>query len=144
MRGADYSEPLGIERVSISQAVQISGLKMRTLQNLAAQGLIPGAAAGRPLDLRYCPAAAMGAANTGKHTAMPKNISIRNGVYWGRFQVAGRIYRKSLHVRVEPKRRAEARAIQALERLRLEIEEQIHHGIAPPEFGKMLSSRGMM
>lgn len=74
----------------------------------------------------------MGAANTGKHTAMPKNISIRNGVYWGRFQVAGRIYRKSLHVRVEPKRRAEARAIQALERLRLEIEEQIHHGIAPP------------
>jgi hypothetical protein len=86
----------------------------------------------------------MGAANTGKHTAMPKNISIRNGVYWGRFQVAGRIYRKSLHVRVEPKRRAEARAIQALERLRLEIEEQIHHGIAPPEFGKMLSSRGMM
>lgn len=44
MRGADYSEPLGIERVSISQAVQISGLKMRTLQNLAAQGAIPGAA----------------------------------------------------------------------------------------------------
>jgi hypothetical protein len=32
MRGADYNEPLGIERVSISQAVQISGLKMRTLQ----------------------------------------------------------------------------------------------------------------
>lgn len=44
MRGADYNEPLGIERVSISQAVQISGLKMRTLQNLAAQGVIPGAA----------------------------------------------------------------------------------------------------
>ena len=44
MRGADYNEPLGIERVSISQAVQISGLKMRTLQNLAAQGAIPGAA----------------------------------------------------------------------------------------------------
>lgn len=33
-----------IERVSIADAVQISGLKMRTLQNLAAQGAIPGAA----------------------------------------------------------------------------------------------------
>ncbi|KUR70032.1 hypothetical protein AQZ52_14210 [Novosphingobium fuchskuhlense] len=64
---------------------------------------------------------------------MPKNISIRNGVYWGRFQVAGRTYRKSLHVRVEPAKRAEAKAIRALERVRQEIEEQIHHGIAPPK-----------
>lgn len=75
----------------------------------------------------------MGAANTGKHTAMPKNIFIRNGVYWGRFQVAGREYRKSLHVRVEPARRAEAKAAQALERIRAQIEDEIRHGITPPK-----------
>ena len=33
-----------LERVSIADAMRISGLKMRTLQNLAAQGAIPGAA----------------------------------------------------------------------------------------------------
>ena len=33
-----------VERVSIEDAMRISGLKMRTLQNLAAQGAIPGAA----------------------------------------------------------------------------------------------------
>jgi integrase/recombinase XerD len=75
----------------------------------------------------------MGAANTGKHTAMPKNIFARNGVYWGRFQVAGREYRKSLHVRVEPARRAEAKAVQALERIRAQIEDEIRHGITPPK-----------
>ena len=64
---------------------------------------------------------------------MPKNISVRNGVYWGRFQVAGRTYRKSLHVRVEPAKRAEAKAIRALDLIRQEIEEQIHHGITPPK-----------
>ncbi|MDE2560862.1 MAG: site-specific integrase [Sphingomonadales bacterium] len=64
---------------------------------------------------------------------MPKNIFVRNGVYWGRFQVAGCEYRKSLHVRVEPAKRAEAKAIRALERVRQEIEDQIHHAIAPPK-----------
>jgi len=63
---------------------------------------------------------------------MPKNIIVRNGVYWGRFQVAGREYRKSLHVRVEPAKRAEGKAIRALERLKAEIEDEIRHGIAPP------------
>jgi integrase/recombinase XerD len=75
----------------------------------------------------------MGAANTGKITAMPKNIFVRNGVYWGRFQVAGREYRKSLYVRVEPARRAEAKAVQALERIRAQIEDEIRHGITPPK-----------
>lgn len=64
---------------------------------------------------------------------MPKNIIIRNGVYWGRFQVCGREYRKSLHVRVEPGRRAEGKAIRALERLKGEIEDEIRHSIAPPK-----------
>ena len=64
---------------------------------------------------------------------MPKNIYIRNGVYWGRIQVAGREYRKSLHVRVEPAKRAEAKAIQSLERVRREIEDQIRHAISPPK-----------
>jgi integrase/recombinase XerD len=64
---------------------------------------------------------------------MPKNIYIRNGVYWGRLQVAGREYRKSLHVRVEPAKRAEAKAIQALERIRVEIEDEIRHAITPPK-----------
>lgn len=64
---------------------------------------------------------------------MPKNIFVRNGVYWGRFQAAGREYRKSLHVRVEPAKRAEAKAIRALERIRQEIEDQIHHDISPPK-----------
>jgi integrase/recombinase XerD len=78
----------------------------------------------------------MGAANTGKQTAMPKNIFIRNGVYWGRFQVAGREYRKSLHVRVEPTR-GEAKAAQALERIRPD-RGQIRHGISPPKLWKKL------
>ena len=64
---------------------------------------------------------------------MPKNIYIRNGVYWGRFEVAGREYRKSLHVRVEPAKRAEAKAVQSLDRVRLEIEDQIRHAITPPK-----------
>lgn len=64
---------------------------------------------------------------------MPKNIYIRNGVYWGRLQIAGREYRKSLHVRVEPAKRAEAKAIQALERIRTEIEDEIRHAITPPK-----------
>jgi hypothetical protein len=38
---ADHFE---LERVCIADAVRISGLKLRTLQNLAAQGAIPGAA----------------------------------------------------------------------------------------------------
>ena len=63
---------------------------------------------------------------------MPKNIIIRNGVYWGRFEVAGREYRKSLHVRVEPAKRAEVKALRALERFKAEIEDEIRHGIAPP------------
>ena len=44
MQSASYLATFPIERVSISEAVRISGLKMRTLQNLAAQGAIPGAA----------------------------------------------------------------------------------------------------
>jgi integrase/recombinase XerD len=63
---------------------------------------------------------------------MPKNIIIRKGTYWGRFQVLGREYRRSLHVRVEPARRAEGKAIRALERMKGEIEDEIRHGIAPP------------
>ena len=63
---------------------------------------------------------------------MPKNITVRNGVYWGRFQVAGRIYRKSLQVRVEPAKRAEGKAVRALERLKSEIEDEIRNGITPP------------
>jgi hypothetical protein len=39
-----YPTTFEIERVSISEAVRISGLKMRTLQNLATQGAIPVAA----------------------------------------------------------------------------------------------------
>ncbi len=63
---------------------------------------------------------------------MPKNIYDRNGVYWARFKIAGRTYRKSLHVRVEPARRAEPKAIKALHRLRLQIEDEVRHGIMPP------------
>jgi hypothetical protein len=44
VRSASNLATFQIERVSISEAVRISGLKMRTLQNLAAQGVIPGAA----------------------------------------------------------------------------------------------------
>ncbi|HEX7852827.1 MAG TPA: site-specific integrase [Sphingobium sp.] len=63
---------------------------------------------------------------------MPKNLYVRNDVYWARFKIAGRSYRKSLHVRVEPAKRAEAKAVRALERLRSQIEDEVRHGIAPP------------
>jgi hypothetical protein len=109
---------------------------MRTLQNLAAQGAIPGAAkpAGRwTFDIAQL---RQWARQTPENTLPCRKHLYRNGVYWGRFQVAGREYRKSLHVRVEPARRAEAKAVQALERIRAQIEERSAMGLRRPNYGK--------
>ena len=70
--------------------------------------------------------------NSGTHI-MAKNIYIRGDTYWARFKVAGRTYRQSLHVRVEPAKRAEAKAVRALEKLKSRIEDEVRHGITPPK-----------
>lgn len=89
--------------------------------------------AGWPLDLRHRPIEEMGAADAWKARKMAKNIYIRGDTYHARFQVAGRTYRKSLHVRVEPAKRAEAKAVRALEKLKSQIEDEVRHGITPPK-----------
>ena len=63
---------------------------------------------------------------------MPKNIYQRNDIYWARFKIAGRTYRQSLYVRVEPAKRAETKAVRALERLRSQVEDEVRHGIVAP------------
>jgi integrase/recombinase XerD len=75
----------------------------------------------------------MGAADARKARKMAKNIYIRGDTYHARFQVAGRTYRQSLHVRVEPAKRAEAKAVRALEKLKRQIEDEVRHGITPPK-----------
>lgn len=64
---------------------------------------------------------------------MAKNIYIRGDTYYARFQIAGQPYRQSLHVRVEPAKRSEAKAIRALEKLKAQKEDEVRHGITPPK-----------
>lgn len=57
---------------------------------------------------------------------MPKNLYLRDGIYWARFKVRGEEYRKSLRTRSE--RVAEKR----LKALKEEIEDEAVYGIAGP------------
>lgn len=57
---------------------------------------------------------------------MPKNLYLREGVYWARFKVGGQEYRQSLRTR------AERVAVKRLAALREQVEDQTVYGIAGP------------
>ena len=57
---------------------------------------------------------------------MPKNLYLRDGVYWARFKVRGVEYRQSLRTR------AERVAVKRLSALREQVEDQAIYGIAGP------------
>jgi hypothetical protein len=83
------------ERCKIREASLITGLDIRTLQEKAARGEIPGAE--KPFGRWTFDVAKL--RHFARKDANARSLS-ENGIYWARFKVRGHEYRQSAYERV--------------------------------------------